>query len=97
MKLTPMNKLFLTYAVILTLGMSSYFTGVIYYANVAGFIGAMGLMLVFFKDRPDFEEGSAEQLTDNKMRRYWYIVFGTGLVFSLLFGSLWNHQMGGMV
>ncbi|WP_083944995.1 hypothetical protein [Thiomicrospira microaerophila] len=97
MKLTPMNKLLLTYAVILVLGMSSYFTGVVYYANVAGFIGAMGLMLVFFKDRPELEEGSTEELADKKMRRYWYLVFGTGLFFSLLFGSLWNHQMGGMV
>ncbi|WFE68867.1 hypothetical protein P8S54_00790 [Thiomicrospira sp. R3] len=97
MRLSPMNKLLLTYSVILLLGLSSYFTGVVYYANVAGFIGAMGLMLVFFKDRPEFEEGSTEEQLDKKMRLYWYITFGTGLFFSLLFGSLWNHQMGGMV
>jgi len=97
MRLTPMNKLLLTYAVILTLGMLSYFTDVVYYANVAGFIGAMGLMLVFFKDRPELETGSAEELADKKMRTYWYITFGTGVFFSLLFGSLWNNQMGGMV
>lgn len=97
MKLTAMKKLLMTYIVILSLGIASYTTGVVYYANIAGFIGAVGLMLVFFKDRPEFEADSAEDLAEKKMRRLWYITFGTGIVFSLIFGSLWNHQMGGMV
>lgn len=97
MKLTAMKKLLMTYIVILLLGIASYTTGVVYYANIAGFIGAVGLMLVFFKDRPEFEADSAEDLAEKKMRRLWYITFGTGIVFSLIFGSLWNHQMGGMV
>ncbi|WP_169735998.1 hypothetical protein [Thiomicrospira pelophila] len=97
MKLTAMKKLLITYFVILLLGIASYTTGVVYYANIAGFIGAVGLMLVFFKDRPDFEAESAEALAEKKMRRLWYITFGTGILFSLIFGSLWNHQMGGMI
>lgn len=97
MNQASMKKLLATYFVIIVLGVASYVTGVVYYANTAGFIGAMGLMLVFFKDRPEFEANSAEELADKKMRRYWYITFATGILFSLLFGSLWNHQMGGMV
>jgi hypothetical protein len=97
MNQNAMKKLLATYAVILGLGIASYATDVVYYANIAGFIGAMGLMLVFFKDRPDFEPGSQEAINDKKMRRLWYLTFATGIFFSLIFGSLWNHQMGGMV
>ncbi|MBE0493867.1 MAG: hypothetical protein IBX48_05945 [Thiomicrospira sp.] len=97
MKLTSMKKLLITYFVILLLGVASYTTGVVYYANIAGFIGAVGLMLVFFKDRPEYETGSTQALAEKKMRRLWYITFGTGILFSLIFGSLWNHQMGGMI
>lgn len=96
MNQNAMKKLLATYAVILALGIASYVTDVVYYANIAGFIGAMGLMLVFFKDRPDYEPDSQEAINDKKMRRLWYITFGTGIFFSLIFGSLWNHQMGGM-
>lgn len=97
MKLTAMKKLLMTYFVILILGIASYITGVVYYANIAGFIGAVGFMLIFFKDRPEHEANSSEALAEKKMRRLWYITFGTGILFSLIFGSLWNHQMGGMV
>lgn len=97
MQMTSMNKLLLTYLVILALGITSFVTDIYYFANIAGFIGAMGLMLVFFKDRPEEEENPEAYAQDKKMRRYWYIVFLTGIFFSLLFGSLWNHQMGGMI
>lgn len=93
---TSMKKLLATYLVILALGVTSYITDIHYFANIAGFIGAMGLMLVFFKDRPEEEAHPEAHALDKKMRRYWYIVFLTGLFFSLLFGSLWNHQIGGM-
>jgi hypothetical protein len=93
---TPMKKLLTLYFIIILLGLSAYLTGVVYYANIAGFIGAMGLMYIFFKDRPDFEPGSTEEIADKKMRRLWYIGMGTGILISLFFGSLWNHQMGGM-
>lgn len=96
MNQASMKKLLATYFVILALGITSYVTGVHYYANIAGFIGAMGLMLVFFKDRPDEETDSAKYVQDKKMRRYWYITFATGILFSLLFGSFWNNQIGGM-
>lgn len=87
-----MKLVLITYAIILILGLASMLTQVHYYANIAGFISAIGFLAVFFKDRPDDE---SEQ--QKKMRRYWYIVFATGILFSLLFGSLWNNQMGGMV
>jgi Na+-transporting NADH:ubiquinone oxidoreductase subunit NqrB len=93
---TSMKKLLATYLAILALGIASYVTDIHYFANIAGFIGAMGLMLVFFKDRPEEEIDPQAYAQDKKMRRYWYIVFFTGLFFSLLFGSLWNDQMGGM-
>ncbi|HHT00392.1 MAG TPA: hypothetical protein ENK73_05995 [Thiomicrospira sp.] len=86
-----MRLLLITYAVILLLGVSAMLTGIHYFANIAGFISAIGLMLVFFKDRPD--EESADAI---KMRRYWYAVFVTGLFFSILFGSFWNDHMGNM-
>ncbi|KUJ71889.1 hypothetical protein [Thiomicrospira sp. WB1] len=93
-----MRNLLITYTIILALGIGAMVTQIHYLANIAGFIGAIGLMLVFFKDRPDEETLSPEQQAHNKkMRRYWYIVFITGIVFSLIFGSLWNSHMGRMV
>jgi len=96
--MTNMRNLLITYFIILLLGISSMVTDVHYYANIAGFISAIGLMLVFFKDRkPATETSEADQLRENKMRRYWYIVFATGLLFSFIFGSLWNSHMGNMI
>ncbi|WP_028485442.1 hypothetical protein [Hydrogenovibrio halophilus] len=93
-----MRNLLIMYSIILALGIGSMLSGVHYLANVAGFIGAIGLMLVFFKDRPDESAMTEEERTQSKkMRRYWYIVFITGIVFSLIFGSLWNSHMGRMV
>lgn len=97
MKFNPMQRLQITYGIILALGITAYFSEVHYFANIAGFIGAIGLMYVFFKDRPALEEGSAEYIAAEKMRRLWYTAFGTGIVFSLILGSLWNHKMGAMV
>ncbi len=87
-----MRNLLITYAIILSLGVAAMLTGIHYLANVAGFISAVGFMIIFFKDRPD--EETEEQ---KKRRAYWYFVFGTGLFFSLLFGSFWNSHMGNMV
>jgi len=87
-----MRNLLITYAIILLLGVGAMVTDVYYLANIAGFISAIGFMIVFFKDRPD-----DESRMDKKMRRYWYIVFATGLFFSLIFGSLWNTHMGNMI
>ena len=87
-----MRALLFTYAVILLLSIASLLTDIHYFANIAGFIGAIGLLYVFFKDRPE-----EESVLEIKMRRYWYIVFGFGIFFSLLFGSLWNDKMGGMI
>lgn len=86
-----MRLLLITYAVILTLGVSAMLFDVHYLANIAGFISAVGFMLVFFKDRPE-EETEQQQ----RMRKYWYIVFATGIFFSLIFGSFWNNHMGNM-
>ncbi|PLA75010.1 hypothetical protein CYQ88_03680 [Hydrogenovibrio sp. SC-1] len=93
-----MKNILITYLIILTLGIASMVTGIHYLANIAGFISAIGFMIIFFKDRPDEETVSAEVIhTENKMRRYWYIVFATGIFFSLIFGSFWNSEMGNMV
>ncbi|MBN2646981.1 MAG: hypothetical protein JXR44_04285 [Thiotrichales bacterium] len=86
-----MRLLLITYAVILLLGVSAFLTEKHYLANIGGFIAAIGFMLVYFKDRP--EEETPQQ---KKKRTYWYLVFATGLVFSLLFGSFWNTHMGNM-
>jgi len=95
---SPIAKLLIVYLIILTLAVASYLTGSVYFANVAGFIGAMGIMYLFFKERPeDLAEDSVEALDEKKWRRMWYVVLGFGILFSLLFGSLWNHQFGGMV
>ncbi|MGC9385423.1 MAG: hypothetical protein ACP5D0_00615 [Hydrogenovibrio sp.] len=92
-----MKNLLITYSIILALGIASMLTGNHYLANIAGFISAIGFMLVFFKDRPKESELSETEIAQAaKMRRYWYIVFATGILFSLLFGSLWNNQMGNM-
>lgn len=92
-----MKNILMVYTVILALGITSLLTGVHYYANIAGFISAIGFMAIFFKDR-DNEKNMDETILENvqKHRKYWYIVFSTGLFFSLIFGSFWNNQMGGM-
>lgn len=90
-----MKLLLLTYSLILILGISSMVTGIHYFANIAGFISAIGFMIVFFKDRPN-DMNEEDRLAAKKMRRNWYIVFATGIFFSLIFGSFWNNQMGNM-
>jgi len=86
-----MRLLLITYAVILLLGIGAMLSGIHYLANIAGFISAIGFLLIFFKDRP--EEETEAQI---KMRRYWYAVFATGIFFSIIFGSFWNNHMGNM-
>ena len=86
-----MRLLLITYAVILLLGIGAMLSGIHYLANIAGFISAIGFMLVFFKDRPE-----EETETQIKMRRYWYAVFATGIFFSIIFGSFWNNHIGNM-
>lgn len=97
MKLTTMQKLLLTYIIILVLGVTSYLTGIPYYANIAGFIGAIGIMIIFFKDRPELDPATEEAQAEKRILKMWYVVFGTGVFFSLIFGSLWNHQMGNLI
>lgn len=86
-----MRLILITYAVILFLGITAMLTDWYYLANIAGFISAVGFMVIFFKDRP--EDESEYEI---KLRRYWYVVFATGIFFSLIFGSFWNNQMGNM-
>ncbi len=86
-----MRLMLMTYAVILILGIAAMLTDIHYLANIAGFISAVGFLLVFFKDRPDDESEY-----DKKKRKYWYIVFATGIFFSIVFGSFWNNHMGNM-
>ncbi len=90
-----MRLILIVYGIILLLGLISMLTKIHYFANIAGFIAAVGFMLVFFKDVPKTltldEKGEL-----NKFKKYWYFVFSFGVFFSLLFGSLWNNQMGGM-
>lgn len=92
-----MKYLLITYSIILALGITSMITGIHYFANIAGFISAIGFMAVFFKDRDEEKEMTEEEIkAAAKQRQRWYIVFATGLFFSFIFGSLWNNQMGGM-
>lgn len=86
-----MRLLLTTYFIILALGITAMMSGSHYLANIAGFISAIGFMIIFFKDRPDDETPK-----EIKLRRYWYIVFATGIFFSLIFGSFWNNQIGNM-
>ena len=86
-----MRLMLVVYAIILLLGVTAMLTEIHYLANIAGFISAIGFMLVFFKDRPD-----EETPLDKKRRTYWYVVFATGIFFSIIFGSFWNDHMGNM-
>lgn len=86
-----MRAILVVYAVILMLGVAAMLLDNHYLANLAGFISAIVLLVVFFKDRPD--EESAQ---DKKIRQYWYVIVATGLIFSLLFGTLWNSHIGNM-
>lgn len=86
-----MRLIILSYTIILGLGIGAFVTGVHFLANIGGFLSAIGLMAIFFKDRPENETEY-----DRKIRKYWYIVFATGIIFSLIFGSLWNTHMGNM-
>ncbi len=87
-----MRNLLIVFIVILALGLTSAATGIVFFANVAGLIAALGFMYLYFKDRPE-DESEAEKLR----RRNWYIVFLIGLLFALIYGSLWNDKIGGMV
>lgn len=92
-----MRNILITYLVIITLGITAMLTQIHYLANIAGFISAVGFMLVFFKDRPEEKDMSEAELAQaQKMRKYWYITFATGIFFSMLFGSFWNDEMGNM-
>lgn len=92
-----MKLILITYAVILTLGILSMVTKIHYFANIAGFIAAIGFMVVFFKDPSANEDKNSDvAVKAAAYKKYWYIVFATGLFFSLIFGTLWNSQMGGM-
>lgn len=93
--MTSMKLLLSIFVVILLLGISAMITQFHYFANIAGFIAAVGFMVVFFKD-PQKNLTEAEQEELNKFKKYWYYVFGFGVFFSFIFGSLWNNQMGGM-
>lgn len=86
-----MRLILISYFIILALGIGAMLTGIHYLANIAGFLSAIGFMFVFFKDRPDEESEAAK-----KMRTYWYLVFATGIVFSLIFGSFWNNHIGNL-
>ena len=92
-----MKYIIFSYAAILLLGTMSLFTGIHHFANVAGFFSALGFMAVFFKDRDDEKEFSELELAAaKKLRKYWYITFSTGIFFSLILGTFWNHHMGNM-
>lgn len=84
-----------SYALIIGLGLASLFSGIHYYANIAGFISALGGMYVFFKD-PQEDASEAELAEEKELKKKWYIVFATGILFSLILGSLWNTHMGNM-
>ncbi|GAB6034490.1 hypothetical protein [Galenea microaerophila] len=86
-----MRNLLIVFIIILALGLTSAFTGSVVFANIAGLISALGFMYIYFKDRPD-EESQIEKLR----HRNWYIVFLIGLLFALIYGSLWNDKIGGM-
>ena len=86
-----MRLIIISYTVILGLGVTAFLTGIHFLANIAGFLSAIGLMAVFFKDRPEDESEY-----DRKIRKYWYIVFLSGIILSLIFGSLWNTHIGNM-
>lgn len=88
--------LLLSYAIILTLGITAMLTKIHYFANIAGFIGAIGLMFVFFKDpiTEDMDEDAVK--AEKALKLKWYVVFFTGIIFSLIFGSFWNDDFGNM-
>ena len=91
-----MKLLLMVFGIILLLSISAMLTQIHYFANVGGFIAAIGFMLVFFQD-PQKNLSEEESLNLVKFKKYWYFVFGFGFFFSFIFGSLWNNQMGGMV
>ncbi len=93
--LLSMKLLLAVYATILLLGIAAMVTPIHHFANVAGFIAAIGFLLIFFKDpEKDITEEKKAQI--KKFKKYWYLVFAFGFFFSLIFGTFWNHQMGGM-
>ena len=85
-----MRNLFIVFITILALGITSAVTGIVYFANIAGFISAIGFMYIYFKDRPE-----EETYTEKLRRRNWYIIFFIGMVFALTYGSMWNDQIRG--
>lgn len=94
--MNSMKSVVIVYGIILALGITAWTTGIHYFANIAGFIAAIGFLLVFFKD-PAENETEEQQAISKKFKRYWYLVFATGIFFSILFGSFWNDQMGNMM
>jgi len=83
--MNSMKSILIVYGVILSLGILTLITKVHYFANIAGFIAAMGFLLVFFKD-PVENQTETEKAISQKYKLcleqacysvYYWAAFGT--------------------
>ena len=72
-------------------------------ANMVGIASITGLLIFVFR-QPDGDASDVPptaawlaqvQRLTLEQKKQWYSLFIIGLVFSLIFGSFWNAQMGG--
>ena len=84
-----MNKLLITFAVVIMWGLIALFFNMPILANLEFIFGLTGFLLLYFKDF-DPETASEKEKTQ---RKRWLTVFAIAMLFGLLFGSLWNSEI----
>lgn len=74
-------------------------------ANLVGLASITGLLVFLFRQPAGGTKADALEMKpieleieqiDAQQKKHWYSLFVIGLIFSLVFGSFWNSQIGGM-
>lgn len=64
-----------------------------YLADLFGFIGIIGLILLVFKDTPD--DPSAEEQIQLKRRKIWLGIFAVNVLLAMVYGTFANPTFVG--
>jgi hypothetical protein len=67
-------------------------------ANLIGVASFTGLLILYFRQPVNQEIAIGEEIDhlSAEQKKQWYSLFIIGLIFSFIFGTFWNSQMGGM-
>lgn len=84
-----MNKLLITFAVVIIWGFVAMWFKLPILANLEFLFGLTGFLLLFFKD---FDPETATE-AEKTQRKRWLIVFAVAMLMGIVFGSLWNSEI----